>query len=218
MKFNFQKYLGQMRKTFLAFATACPIMREARHGRASQRDCRGGAMHTVLEQMRTRRSTRSFSGQAVPQEILDQIIEAGTYAASGMNRQQTIIIQVTDRALRDEISRMNCAIGGWKEGFDPFYGAPAMLIVLARKDCPTGVYDGSLVMGNLMLAAHALGVASCWIHRAREEFETAWGRELLRSLGVEDEYVGIGHCALGYATDALPEPPARRPHRVFRIG
>ena len=94
---------------------------------------------------------------------------------------------------------MNCEIGGWKEGFDPFYGAPAMLIVLAKKERPTYVYDGSLVMGNLMLAAHELGIGSCWIHRAKEEFESDWGKNLLRSLGVNGDYEGIGHCALGYA-------------------
>ena len=129
----------------------------------------------------------------VPQEIIDKIIEAGLYAASGKGTQNTIIIQVTNKELRDKISEMNCKIGGWEEGFDPFYGAPAMLIVLAKKDWPTGIYDGSLVMGNLMLAAHDLRIGSCWIHRAKEEFETEWGKELLKSLGIEEEYVGIGH-------------------------
>lgn len=156
-------------------------------------------MSDVLNKMKSRRSIRKFKPDMVPQEILDQIIEAGLYAASGMGQQSPIIIQVTKKELRDEISKMNCEIGGWKEGFDPFYGAPAMLIVLAKKERPTYVYDGSLVMGNLMLAAHELGIGSCWIHRAKEEFESDWGRNLLRSLGVNGDYEGIGHCALGYA-------------------
>jgi len=122
---------------------------------------------------------------------------------------------VTNQQLRDEMMRLNCKIGGWEEGFDPFYGAPAVLVVLARKDWPTHVYDGSLVMGNLMLAAHELGVASCWIHRAKEEFETRWGKDLLNSLGVQGEYEGIGHCALGYADGPAPEAAKRNEGRVF---
>ena len=112
---------------------------------------------------------------------------------------------------------MNCEIGGWKEGFDPFYGAPAMLIVLAKNERPTYVYDGSLVMGNLMLAAHELGIGSCWIHRAKEEFESDWGRNLLRSLGVNGDYEGIGHCALGYADGDYPAAPARNEGRIFYV-
>ena len=124
----------------------------------------GTQMSEVLKEMKERRSIRKYKSDMVPQEILDQIIEAGLYAASGKGTQNTIIIQVTKKELRDEIAEMNRKIGGWEEGFDPFYGAPAMLIVLARKDWPTGIYDGSLVMGNLMLAAHDLGIGSCWIH------------------------------------------------------
>ncbi len=108
--------------------------------------------------MKTRRSIRKFKPDAVPQELMDKIIEAGLYAPSGMNKQSPIIIAVTDRKMRDEISEMNREIGGWQEGFDPFYGAPAILIVLANKECRTAVYDGSLTMGNLMLAAHNFGL------------------------------------------------------------
>ena len=172
-------------------------------------------MSVTLQQMKSRRSIRKYKPDMVPQEIIDQIIEAGLYAPNGMGQQNTIIIQVTDKALRDEIAKMNQQIGGWKEEFDPFYGAPAILIVLAKKDWATRVYDGSLVMGNLMLAAHDLGIGSCWIHRAKEEFETEWGKRLLRSLGIEEEYEGIGHCALGYVDGAYPEAPARKENRVF---
>ena len=174
-------------------------------------------MSEILEQMKNRRSIRKYKPDAVPQEVLDQIIEAGLYAASGKGKQCAIVIQVTNKDLRDEVMRLNCKIGGWEEGFDPFYGAPAMLIVLARKDWPTHVYDGSLVMGNLMLAAHELGVGSCWIHRAKEEFETRWGKELLRSLGIEGEYEGIGHCALGYADGPIPNAAERKAGRVCSV-
>ena len=174
-------------------------------------------MNNVLNNIKTRRSVRKYKPDRVPQEILDKIIEAGTYVASGMGYQNTIIIQVTNKELRDKIVKMNCEIGGWKEGFDPFYGAPAMLIVLAKKDWANRVYDGSLVMGNLMLAAHELGIGSCWIHRAKEEFETEWGKELLKSLGIEEEYEGIGHCALGFIEGEYPQPPARKEKRVYYI-
>lgn len=174
-------------------------------------------MSDVLEKIRTRRSIRRFKPDMVPQEILDQIIEAGTYAASAMGKQSPIIIQVTDRETRDRIAAANCRIGGWEEEFDPFYGAPAMLIVLARKDAPHRVYDGSLVMGNLMLAAHDLGIGSCWIHRAREMFETEEGAALLRSLGITEEYEGIGHCALGYVDGEYPAAPPRKENWVYYI-
>ena len=174
-------------------------------------------MSEVLKEMKERRSIRKYKSEMVPQDVLDKIIEAGLYAASGKGTQNTIIIQVTKKELRDEIAEMNRKIGGWEEGFDPFYGAPAMLIVLAKKDWPTGIYDGSLVMGNLMLAAHDLGIGSCWIHRAKEEFETQWGKELLKSLGIEDEYEGIGHSALGYVDGEYPNRPERKENRVYYI-
>ncbi len=174
-------------------------------------------MSDVLEKIKTRRSIRKFKPDMVPQEILDQIIEAGTYAATSRGMQSPIIIQVTDRAARDRIVRANCRIGGWEEGFDPFYGAPAILIVLARKDVANRVYDGSLVMGNLMLAAHELGIGSCWIHRAKEEFEREEGIALLKSLGIEEEYEGIGHCALGYVDGEYPAAPKRKENWVYYL-
>lgn len=174
-------------------------------------------MRSVLEAIKTRRSIRKYKKDAVPQETLDKIIEAGLYAASGMGSQDTIIVQVTDKALRDKISEMNCQIGGWEKGFDPFYGAPAMLIVLAKKASPNCAYDGSLVMGNLILAAHELGLGSCWINRAKQEFATEWGKKLLQSLGIKGEYEGIGHCALGYIQGEYPEAAPRKGNRVFYI-
>ena len=171
-------------------------------------------MGSVIDAMRERRSIRAYTGEVPPRELIDQVIDAGLWAASGMNRQGPIVVAVTDRALRDRLSAMNAEIMG-RPGTDPFYGAPVVLVVLAPRDQPNRVYDGSLVMGNLMLVAHALGLGSCWIHRAREEFDTPEGKEILAELGIEGDYEGIGHCVLGYAAEA-PEPKPRREGRVFR--
>ena len=174
-------------------------------------------MNEIIKAMEERRSIRKFKPDMPAKEDLEQIIEAGLYAANGMGKQATITIAVTNKKLRDRLSAINAKIGGWKEGFDPFYGAPVVLIVLGQKDCPTHVYDGSLVMGNLMLAAHELGVGSCWIHRAKEEFETEFGKELLKSLGIEGKYEGIGHCVLGYPEGDYPKAPERKENRVYSI-
>ena len=172
----------------------------------------------VLDNMKTRRSVRKFTTEPVPQALIDQVIEAGLYAASGKGEQDVIVIQIADRAVRDKLSVMNRQIiGSSNEKLDPFYGAQTVLVVLARKDWPTHVYDGSLVLGNMMLAAHALGLGSCWIHRAKEEFETPWGKELLQSLGITEEYEGIGHCILGYADGEAPKAAARKANRVYQI-
>ena len=169
----------------------------------------------TLESIKTRRSIRKYKSDPVPQELLNKIIDAGLYAPSGMGRQATIILTVTNKEVRDQLSKLNARIMGTDT--DPFYGAPAVLIVLAKKDCPTGIYDGSLVMQNMMLAAHELGLGSCWIHRAKEEFELPEGRELLKSLGIEDEYEGIGHCIIGYADGDAPSPAERKEHRVYSV-
>lgn len=174
-------------------------------------------MKDLLELMKTRRSVRKYKPDIIPQDVLDRIIIAGTYSATGRNLQSPIIIAVTNKEMRDKISEMNRKIGGWAEGFDPFYGSPVILIVLADKSCPTYIYDGSLVMGNLMLAAHNEGVGSCWIHRAKEEFESEEGKEILRSLGIEGEYEGIGHCALGYTEGEYPEGHERKDNWVYYI-
>lgn len=170
-------------------------------------------MNEVLKAIETRRSVRKYKSDPIPQEVLEQILRAGTYAANGMGRQSAIIVAVTNRDLRDRLSRMNAAVMGANS--DPFYGAPAVLVVLAEKDCVTNVYDGSLVMGNLMLAAHTLGVGSCWIHRAKEEFESDEGKAILKELGITGDYIGVGHCILGYPAEALPAPAPRKEPRVF---
>lgn len=153
-------------------------------------------MNEVLKNIKERRSIRSYKEDKVPKKIIEKIVEAGMYAPSGMGMQSSIIIAITNKNLRDKLSKLNAKIMGVDT--DPFYGAPVVLVVLAKKDIPTNVYDGSLVMENLMLAANSLGIGSCWIHRAKEEFETEEGKEILKSLGIEDEYEGIGHCILGY--------------------
>ena len=172
-------------------------------------------MNEAIESLVTRRSVRNYKADMVPREVLDQIIEAGTYAPTGMGRQSPLIVAVTNRELRDKLSGWNAKIMGTDS--DPFYGAPVVLIVLADKSAPTYLYDGSLVMGNLMNAAHALGVSSCWIHRAKEEFESPEGKALLKELGIEGDYEGIGHCVLGYAADGEPAAKPRKDHYVYYV-
>ena len=172
-------------------------------------------MNEVLKALMERRSCRSYKPDPVAPDILEQILEAGSYAATGMGRQSPIMIAVTDGETRDRLSAMNAAVMGTEN--DPFYGAPAVIVVLADKRVPTYLYDGSLVIGNLMNAAHALGIGSCWIHRAKEEFESEEGKALLKKLGIEGDYEGIGHCILGY--EAEPGKPAapRKENYVYRI-
>ncbi len=174
-------------------------------------------MNDIIKAMKERRSVRKFKSDMPDKKDIEQIVEAGLYAANGRGKQAVITVAVTNRELRDKISDINRKIGGWSEGFDPFYGAPVILIVLADKNWPTCVYDGSLVMGNMMLAAHSLGLGSIWIHRAKEEFETDEYKELLKSLGVEGEWEGIGHCAVGYADGDIPTPADRKDGRVFWV-
>ena len=132
-----------------------------------------------------------------------------------MGKQSPIIIAVKDKALREKLSKMNAAIMG--VNIDPFYGAPELLIVLANKEMPTYIYDGSLVMGNMMNAAADLGVASCWIHRAKEEFESEEGKAILKDLGIEGDYEGIGHLILGYAAKPEVKPAPRKADYVYRV-
>ena len=172
-------------------------------------------MNETLKTLKERRSCRSYKPDPVPAEVLDQILEAGLYAPTGMGRQSPVMIAVTDRETRDKLSRMNAAVMGASN--DPFYGAPAVIVVLADRKVPTYLYDGSLVMGNLMNAAHALGVASCWIHRAKEEFDSEEGKAILRSLGIEGDYEGIGHCILGYAAKEPGPAAPRKENYIYRI-
>ena len=169
----------------------------------------------VLKAMCERRSVRSYKSDPVPQELIKQVVRAGTYAATGMNRQSPIILAVTDRDARDQLSRMNAEIMGSDK--DPFYGAPVVLVVLADKSVPTYVYDGSLVMGNMMLAAHTLGLGSCWIHRAKQEFDSMEGKAILAQLGITGDYEGIGHCIIGYPEGDLPAKKPRKENYVYWV-
>lgn len=175
-------------------------------------------MNEIIKAMLERRSIRKFKSDMVSKKDIDEIIEAGLYAANGMGRQAVITVAVTDKKLRDKIAEDNRKIGGWDEGFDPFYNAPVILIVLAEKDWRNRVYDGSLVIGNMMLAAHSLGLGSIWIHRAKEEFETEEYKKLLKDIGVEGEWEGIGHCAIGYIDGDIPKAAPRKEKRVYFVG
>ena len=172
-------------------------------------------MAETLTTLKTRRSCRAYKPELIEEEKLNAIMEAGTYAATGMGKQSPIIISVTNKEVRDQLSKMNAAIMG--VDFDPFYGAPQLLIVLADKAVPTYLYDGALVMGNLMNAAADLGVASCWVHRAKEEFESEEGKAILKKLGIEGDYEGIGHLILGYAAKPENAPAPRKANYIYKI-
>lgn len=173
-------------------------------------------MNEILKNIKTRRSIKKYKDDLVPQEMIDMIVEAGTYAPSGMNKQSAIILEVTNKKVRDKISKINASVAGMPEGFDPFYNAPIVLIVLADKNIPTYIYDGSLVMENMMLAAHSLNLGSCWIHRAKETFETEEGKKILKELGLPETYEGIGNCIIGYS-DIEPISHPRKEKYIYKI-
>ena len=174
-------------------------------------------MNDTLKVLEKRRSCRNFKPDMIPEETLEQIVRAGTYAPTGMGKQSPIILAMTNKELRDQLSEENRKIMGTPERMDSFYGAPVILVVLANKAVLTHVYDGSLVMGNLMNAAEILGVASIWVHRAKEEFESDFGKKILADLGIRGEYEGIGHYALGYAVESAKEADARKENYVYYV-
>jgi nitroreductase len=171
-------------------------------------------METITA-LKTRRSCRAYKTDHVEEEKLNAIIEAGIYAPTGMGRQSPIILVVRDREVREKLAKINAAVMGME--IDPFYGAPELIVVLADKSMPTYVYDGSLVMGNMMNAAADLGVTSCWVHRAKEEFESKEGQEILKKLGIEGDYEGIGNLILGYAAGPAGKPAPRKENYVYSI-
>mgnify|MGYP004483784243 CR=1 FL=1 len=175
-------------------------------------------MNDVQKNIASRRSCRSYKSEMVPMELIDQIIEDGLYAPSSLGEQSAIVIAVTDKAMRDKLSKLNAGFTKNPDG-DPFYGAPVVLIVLSKKERPAQACDGSLMMQNMMLAAHSLGLATCWIHRAEQVMATEEGRAILADLGLDsDAYVGIANCILGYpAWDSVPAAPARKDGRVYKI-
>ena len=165
-------------------------------------------MNECIKNMMERRSVRSYSSKQVPDDVLADILEAGKYAPSGMGRQPCIMVVIQDKDRISELSMMNAAVKG--SDTDPFYGAPTVIAVFADSTVNTYLEDGSLCMGNLMNAAHSVGVDSCWIHRAREVFSTPEGKSFMRRWGIDEKYVGIGHCILGYSDKPIPEAKPRK--------
>lgn len=172
-------------------------------------------MNEVLKAIRERRTCRNYRPEQVKEEDLQQILEAGTWAASGMGAQAATMVVVQDKETRDQLMKMNAAIMGVNS--DPFYGAPTVVVVLADPARATCVEDGSLVIGNLMLAASSLGVGSCWVHRARQEFESPEGKALLKKWGLPENYIGVGHCVLGYPAAAPAAPKPRKDGYIRRV-
>ena len=170
----------------------------------------------TLSTLKERRSIRKFKSEQITREELDAVLEAGMYAPTGRNRQSPLMIVVQDSDMREKISKINAKIMG-QPGVDPFYGAPAVLVVLSRKEAHTYVYDGSLTLGNMMLAAHALGLGSCWIHRARETFENPKWKSWLKEIGIDGDLEGIGNLVVGYPTEQVPDPKPIKPNRVFYV-
>lgn len=171
-------------------------------------------MNDTLKTLMERRSVRSYKPDQIPEDVLEQILLAGEYAPSGMGMQSAVMVAIQDPETIRTLSRINAEIMG-TDG-DPFYGAPTVVVVLADRRRGTCVEDGSLVMGNLMNAAFSLGVDSCWIHRARETYETEEGKALLKKWGLSEDYIGIGNCILGYSDQPLPQPKPRKEGFVIR--
>lgn len=167
------------------------------------------------ENLLKRRSIRKYKDTPVPEELLQKVLEAGTYAPTGMNRQSPIIVAVTDKETRDIIEKENAVVMGNADA-KPFYGAPAVIVVFYNPDFVTGFEDGCLVMGNLLNAAYSVGLGSCWIHRAKEVFLGDKGKELMKKWGVPENFIGVGNCILGFA-DETPSVRERKENYVIRV-
>lgn len=164
-------------------------------------------MNETIKNLVERRSCRKYSSTQIKEDELNRVLKAGEYAPTGMGMQSPIIVVLQNKSIIDKLSKINAKIMGKDE--DPFYGAPTVLVVLADKNIGTYIEDGSLVLGNLMNAAYSLGLGSCWIHRAKEEFETDEGKELLKEWNISENYVGIGHCILGYPEEKSEAKPRK---------
>lgn len=173
-------------------------------------------MNGFVRELTERRSIRSYKKDQITDEQLEEILRAGQYAPSGMGAQSAVMICIQNPKVLSILSSLN-AQAMHQSDTDPFYGAPTVVAVLADSTVPTHLYDGSLVMGNLMNAAHSVGVDSCWVHRAKEVFESEKGRAMLKLWGLSDKYVGIGNCLLGYRNCDYPPAPPRKPNYVIRI-
>ena len=172
-------------------------------------------MQDILDVIVSRRSVREFKTEVVEKHLIDKVIKAGTYAPSGKNMQSAIILAITHKEVRDNLSKIISDFRGVES--DPFYGAPVVLVVLADKNVFTHVYDGSCVIENMLLEAHSLGLGACWIHHAKEIFETEYGKNLLSSLGVKGEYEGIGSCVLGIPNAQIASSIPRKENFVYYV-
>ncbi len=170
-------------------------------------------MNDCIKALTTRRSVKKFKPDAVPENLINEILKAGINAPTGMNRQSPVMVLVKDPDTLALISRLNTEVRGADK--DQFYGAPLAIIVFADSDMFTYVEDGSLVMGNLLNAAHSLGLGACWIHRAKEVFETDEGKKLKAKWGLGENYVGIGNCVLGYADVEPPEKTHKEDYVIY---
>ena len=170
-------------------------------------------MNETIKNLVERRSCRKYSSTQIKEDELNSVLKAGEYAPTGMGMQSPIIVVLQNKSIIDKLSKINAKIMGKDE--DPFYGAPTVLVVLADKNIGTYIEDGSLVLGNLMNAAYSLGLGSCWIHRAKEEFEMPKWQKWLAGLGIEGEFEGIGHCILGYPDGDEPKAAPRKENRIF---
>lgn len=175
-------------------------------------------MRETVSDIQNRRSVKEYQAEQITDEELTAVLEAGMNAPSGGNRQSPIFIAVQNKEWIQRLCKLNAEIAGAPEGFDVFYGAPTIILVLADKNAPDAVQDGSLCLGNMFNAAYALGLGSRWINRIRETFETELGRELLKEAGYEGEYIGVGSCILGYPANGFPEPIKRKPdyYKIIR--
>ena len=169
----------------------------------------------TINDLINRRSVRSFLDKPVEEEKIDLITKAGEYAPTGMNKQSPQILVIENKKIRDLLSKMNAEVMGTNN--DPYYGAPIIILVLADPSAHTYVQDGSLVLGNMMNAAHALGLASVWINRVKEMFETEKGKELLSLWGLNPNLVGIGSLALGYIKGDYPIAKERKKGYTIKI-
>ncbi|WP_298019202.1 nitroreductase [uncultured Dysosmobacter sp.] len=173
-------------------------------------------MNETLKVLRERRSVRKYKAEQITDGELNVILDAGTWAPTGMGKQSPVMVVVQDAETIAYMSRLNAEIQG-RPGTDPFYGAPTVVVVLADGTNPNWLRDGSLVMGNLMNAAASLNVGSCWINRAIELFDRAEGKELLKKWGLPEHYRGVGNCILGYADGPLPAPKPRKENYIIRV-
>lgn len=171
-------------------------------------------MNEVINALKSRRSIKKYKPDPIPAELLETILEAGTYAPTGMNRQSPVMVVIQDKEKINQLSKINASIMGMD--IDPFYGAPVVIVVLADKTMPTYREDASLVIGNLLNAAYSVGLGSCWIHRAKEELETETGKAMLKSWGLSENYVGVGHCILGYADEERETKP-RKDNYIIKV-